>query len=202
MRKIRITEKQLLHILKETSYPLDLSTSSDMPCNASGVEVAVNNMDKDADNDVTITDNPSHKRALSNRLFARSRNICESNFDDNRNQNFGKNEKENIKKVANTNGGKMVKNLANDIENGGARNNTNQVRISRLEKQKKKDPVAFNNNGGAKVLNALKSSTKKECNRNASEPKQLNNSMDMQLKPLNNKTENHHSENEGNIYYY
>lgn len=201
MRKVIITESQLEYILRETSYPLNNKTSAEMPDNAYGTEVAVNNLDKDAGEDVTITDNPSHKKTMSNRLFARTRNVCEAEFDDNRSQNFGKNEKQNIVATANNGGGKMVTNLANDIQNGGARNNTNQVRASRLKAQEKSDPVTFAKNGGKATLNALKSSTTKESNKNNAIP-QVDN-VNLQIPNQNNGIGNgHHSENEGNIYYY
>ena len=59
------------------------------------------------------------------------------------------------------NAGKMLKNISNDIQNGGARNNTNQVRLSRLKDQKQNDPAAFARNGGEQTMKALKNSTRK-----------------------------------------
>jgi len=203
--RIIITESQLKYILKEECYPLNIKDGTDIPDNIYGTQVAVNNLDKDASDDVTITDNPSHKRAMSNRLFARSRNVCEAEFDDNRSQNFGKNEKSNIISTANNSGGKMVSNLANDIQNGGARNNTNQVRASRLKAQKKNDPITFIKNGGNETLNALKSSTTKESNKNALTNVNSVQSNPMMQVPNQNKGTgkgHSHGENEGNIYYY
>ena len=60
-------------------------------------------------------------------------------------------------------GGKMVKNVSAEISSnkGGTRNNTNQVRISRMEDQKVNDPAAYAKNGGDATLKILKSQVKK-----------------------------------------
>ena len=57
MKKIHITESQWKSLLEsECGYPLDLKGDDGRPDNFTEYEVAVDNTDKDAPNDVTISD--------------------------------------------------------------------------------------------------------------------------------------------------
>ena len=74
-----------------------------------------------------------------------------------KNSGFGKNNDDYINHTANANGGKMASNIAGEINSNkkGSRNNTNQVRVSRMEDYKQNDPELFAKNGGEKTLNIL-----------------------------------------------
>lgn len=210
MRKVIITESQLEYILNEgmSSYPLSMDTASSVRGTTHSEEVCVNNIDPDAKNDVTITDNPSHKRAMSNRLFARSRNVCED-LDDDKVAGFGKKSDAQIQSQAANNGGKMIKNIANRIGNGGQRLNTSDVEIYRMEKDKKENPERYQRNGGDNTLKTLKKTVMQQRQKGKainSANKNINAITDTaDILPQisdNGSTKNHHSENEGNIYYY
>ena len=207
MRKVIFTEEQLRRIIGEdvNGFVLDVSDGSEAPDNAYGTQVFSDYPDKDVETDVTTTDNFSRKKNRVNRLFARSRtyeSINESNFDDAVGQNFGKNEKETIMAQGNSeNSGKMLKNISNDIANGGTRNNTNQVRISRLKQQKKDDPAMFARNGGDKTLKALKSATRKVSTTNSTAQTDRNaNPLTITPDAGNGTGNGHHNDNV--IYYY
>lgn len=209
MRKVTFTEAQIRKILGEAAddFMLNLGDEGEIPGNAYGTQVFVNNIDPDANDDVTTTDNFSRKKSRTNRLFARSRtyeSVNESTFDDNRGLNFGKNEKETIVSQGQSgNAGKMLKNISNDIDNGGTRNNTNQVRIHRLEVQKKEDPVAYANNGGDNTLKALKNATNKVSSVNTAVKDAMGSSPIAQTPDARKGTGAGHHKNNGNtIFYY
>lgn len=172
MRKIRITESQLETILEyEGTYPLNVKGDDGRPDNFMGNEVAVDNTDDDATNDVTTTDNVSRKRSRRGwfGIFGyRSPNLHFSlreseNLDGRQNSGYGMKNDAFIQNMSNNGGGKMVNNLNNEIQSKtrGSKNNTNQKRIERLEDQKTEDPVTFAMNGGNKTLNILKHQVKK-----------------------------------------
>lgn len=180
MRNVYITEKQYEMIL-EGGYPLNLTDGSDVtPDAASGAQVFTNNTDKDADPNVTTTDAKSKRMSTRRLAYLRTnRTLGESTFNDVRTNNLGKNQKKEIINAGAQEGsGKMLKNLANDINGEGTRDNTQRVRINRMEKQKIEDPVAYEKNGGDKTLKALKDSTRAESDkqkRNAEVDAQTNN---------------------------
>ena len=171
MRKIRITESQLKTILESIGYPLNVDDANEEPDNFMGNEVAVNNVDPDAPDDVTTTDNVAKKRSrkgwfgiygykspMSHFTVRESENL-----DNRQNSGYGQKSDAFIQSTAENGGGKMVNNLNAEVKSNkrGSRNNTNQVRIHRMEKAKTEDPVTFAKNGGEKTLNILKTQTKK-----------------------------------------
>lgn len=171
MRKIRITESQLKTILESIGYPLNVDDGNEEPENFMGSEVAVNNIDPDAPDDVTTTDNVAKKRSrkgwfgiygykspMSHFTVRESENL-----DNRQSSGYGKKSDAFIQATANNGGGKMVNNLNAEVQSDtrGSRNNTNQVRISRMEKAKTDDPATFVKNGGEQTLKILKSQTKK-----------------------------------------
>lgn len=209
MRKVIFTEEQIKRILGEDAadYLNNLDVAAEVPDNAYGTQVFVNNVDKDAEDNVTTTDKISRHKNRSNsggRLFARSRtfeSVNESTFDDNRTKNFGKSAKENILKGSGKGAGKMLNNLANDIENGGTRNNTNQVRLSRLRKQEKEDPLTFAKNGGKETLKALEDSVRKETSKQTTFPQNNKGIESITPNSMSGTGPGHHS-NKETIYYY
>ena len=62
----------------------------------------------------------------------------------------------------------MVKNLNAEVQSNtrGSRNNTNQVRASRLRDQKENDPATFAKYGGDATLKALERQTKVNSDKN------------------------------------
>ena len=209
MRKVIFTEQQIKRILGEDAadYLNSLDVAAEIPDNAYGTQVFVNNVDKDAEDNVTTTDKISRNKNRSNsggRLFARSRtfeSVNESSFDDTKTKNFGKNAKENILNGAGEGAGKMLNNIANDINNGGTRNNTNQVRLSRLRKQEKEDPVTFAKNGGKETIKALEDSVGKEKNKHSVPTQSNSNPIGITPNATSGTGKGHHSNNE-TIYYY
>lgn len=171
MKKIRITESQWEKILMaESAYPLDLKSDDEKPANFTEYEVAVNNNDPDAESNVTIGDKISKSETKPgwfgmNRYPAMHRLPESAELDNAENSGFGVNNDAFINKSAKSNGGKMVSNISNEINSDkrGSRNNTNQVRISRMENYKKNSPELFMKNGGDKMLDILKSQTKKQA---------------------------------------
>lgn len=171
MRKIRITESQLKTILESIGYPLNVDDGNEQPDNFIGSEVAVDNTDKDAPDDVTTTDNVARKRSRKGwfgiygyKSPMAHFTIRESeNLDNRQNSGYGKKSDATIQAVAANGGGKMIQNLNAEVQSNtrGSRNNTNQVRISRMEKQKVEDPATYAKNGGDQTLKILKSQTKK-----------------------------------------
>ena len=169
MRKIHITESQWKKILmQESAYPLDLKSDDEKPDNFTEYEVAVSNNDQDAPSDVMTGD--AYKRSKEgwfgmNRYPAMHRLPESAELYNVENSGFGVKNDEYINNTANSNGGKMVSNISLEINSNkrGSRNNTNQVRISRMENYKKNDPDLFIKNGGDKTLDILKSQTKKQA---------------------------------------
>lgn len=209
MRKVIFTEEQIKKIVGEdvADYLNNIDNAGEVPDNAYGTEVFVNNVDKDSEDNVTTTDRVARHKNRSNsggRLFARSRtfeSVNESSFDDTRTRNFGKNAKENILNGAGEGAGKMLNNLANDINNGGTRNNTNQVRLSRLRKQAKEDPITFMKNGGKQTLKALEDSVGKEQSKQSTMSPSLDNTVANTPDAMKGTGTGHHSDKEA-IYYY
>ena len=209
MRKVIFTEEQIKKIVGEdvADYFNNIDNAGEVPDNAYGTEVFVNNVDKDSEDNVTTTDRIARHKNRSNsggRLFARSRtfeSVNESSFDDTRTRNFGKNAKENILNGAGEGAGKMLNNLANDINNGGTRNNTNQVRLSRLRKQAKEDPVTFMKNGGKQTLKALEDSVGKEQSKQSTMSPSLDSTVANTPNAMKGTGTGHHSDKE-TIYYY
>ena len=167
MRNIIITEEQLKRIVGETAGEY-LDTLDDIPDNGYGTEVFVNNIDKDAPNDVTITDNPASKRCYGNRMFRKAAHtgiVNEKELDDKKVNGFGMESDAFIQGAANNGGGKMIKNINNRINGGGGqRLNTTEVEISRMESDKKKNPANYVKNGGDTALKMLKSTASKQRN--------------------------------------
>lgn len=180
MRKIVITKEQYQHIMEE-SYPLNQMDKTTSPVDASGYEVFANNMDKDADPDATTTDAKSQKMSTRRLAYLRTcRTLGESTFNDERTMNFGKKQKEEIIAAGETdNSGKMLKNIAKEVQNGGSRDNTQRVRAYRLHMQKLTDPVTFEKNGGDEMLNAIESGNKKQ-----SEIHAANTDVDSKIAPV------------------
>ena len=166
MRRVIFTESQINEILQaESAYPLDIKGDDGRPDNSSGYEIAVNNTDRDATNDVTTSD--SIKRAkkgwyLRSTLANHFRLAEGDELDNMKTSGYGQKSDTFISNVAKNGGGKMVSNLNAEIQSDtdSSRNNTNQVRVSRLEAQKKKNPAVFQKNGGEKTLNILKNQIK------------------------------------------
>lgn len=166
MRRVIFTESQINEILQaESAYPLDIKGDDGRPDNSSGYEIAVNNTDRDATNDVTTSD--SIKRAkkgwyLRSTLANHFRLAEGDELDNMKTSGYGQKSDAFISNVAKNGGGKMVSNLNAEIQSDtdSSRNNTNQVRVSRLEAQKKKNPAVFQKNGGEKTLNILKNQIK------------------------------------------
>ena len=140
MKKIHIRESQLKRILGEDiGYPLNLKSDDGKPDNFTETEVAVNNNDKDAKNDVTIGIHRTKEGWFGMNRYPAMQRIPESRELDNmENSGFGKNNDDYINQTASSNGGKMATNIAGEINSNkrGSRNNTNQVRVSRMENYK------------------------------------------------------------------
>lgn len=212
MRKVIFTEEQIKKIVGEdvADYLNNVDIAAEIPGNAYGTEVSTDLNPDTAQNPkkkIPTTDKISRHKNRSNsggRLFARSRtfeSVNESSFDDTRTRNFGKNAKENILNGAGEGAGKMLNNLANDINNGGTRNNTNQVRLSRLRKQAKEDPVTFMKNGGKQTLKALEDSVGKEQSKQSTMSPSLDSTVANTPNAMKGTGTGHHSDKE-TIYYY
>lgn len=165
MRKIRITESQYNKILEsELGYPIDVKGDDEKPANFTGDEVAINNIDRDAPNDVTTNIYRSRRGWFGMNRWPAMHRLPEGKELDNRqNSGFGMKYDTQIAAKANDGGGKMIKNVHAEIQSDtrGSRNNTNQVRISRMEDDKVNNPENFKKNGGEEMLNILKSQTSK-----------------------------------------
>ena len=167
MRKITITESQYKRILEsEFGYPLDVKSDDEKPENFTGYQVAVDNIDKDASNDVTTSDTIKRSKAGwfgMNRYPASHRLPEGEELDNTQNSGYGMKSDGFINNTAANGGGKMVNNVAAEVNSNtrGSRNNTNQVRVSRMENDKVNNPQKFQKNGGERMLNILKSQTKK-----------------------------------------
>ena len=207
MRKVIFTEEQINRILGEGSdmFLDNFEEVKEIPKNAYGQEVFsdLGNADKDVPkNDVTTLDNKSQKMCGGHPFSVRKRRVYESNFDDERVKNFGKNEKSAIVGQANSgNGGKMIKNIAKEIANGGSKVGTGYKRINDLEKEKKENPALFASNGGNETLKALKSSVTKSSNSHKTQSPKLDSVMTQTPDVNKGSGKGHHSEQE-NVYYY
>lgn len=199
------TEKQMERILGE-DLDIFLNKSSEgdgeINGNAFGNEVFSNlgNADDDVPNsDVTDADALSQKLAGGHPFSTRKRRVYESNFDDERSNMFGRNEKQQIS----TFNGKMAKNLSKELngEKSAPRQNTLEVRASRLKQQKKSDPVTYAKNGGKQMEKALKSATNKMKAKHGVAQEIKDNSMQQMPNANKGTGKGHHSEQE-NVYYY
>lgn len=172
MRKIHITESQWKTILlNEMAYPLDAKNDDGKPANFTEYEIAIDNTDTEDDapeGNVTIPDTIKRSKGgyafgNINSYHSEMHRLPESKELDNvKNSGFGVNNDKYINNSAQK-GGKMIANISNEINSKktGSRNNTNQVRISRMETYKTSNPELFAKNGGQKALDILKSQTKK-----------------------------------------
>lgn len=170
MRKIHITESQWKTILEaESTYPLNVKDDDGCPDNFTEYEVAVNNTDNDAPDSLTIADKISKNRSKEgwfgmNRYPAMHRLPESRELDNMQNSGYGMKGDAYINGSAKTNGGKMVSNIAGEINSDtrGSRNNTNEVRIKRMEDYKTSNPELFAKNGGEQTLNILKAQTDRQ----------------------------------------
>ena len=207
MRRVIFTESQIKSLIEgnEPGYPLNLKNDDGKPDNFTEYENPVNNTDKDAPNDVTIGDGTYGQRRKKG-WFMRSttsrQGVYEgAELDNMKTSGYGDKNNAFIASTAKNKGGKMVSNLNAEINSntGGSRNNTNQVRKSRLEAQKKNDPATFNKNGGEKTLQILKN----ETNKKGAEHKAVANNKQTTGTPIPNagkNTKSHHSDSP--IYYF
>lgn len=201
MKKIHITESQWRAILEsEFAYPLDVkSDGGKSECFTQG-EVAVNNIDQDAPNDVTISDTVKRSKEGwfgMNRYPAMHRLPESKELDNIKNSGYGAKNNSYIKNTASSEGGKMVSNISGEINSNkdGSRNNTNQVRIYRMENYKKNDPALFAKNGGEETLRILKTQTNKNAKSNAAK-----HSSDVKTRNTN-QVDTLNNENNG-VYYF
>ena len=207
MRRVIFTESQINTILmSESAYPLDIKGDDGRPDNFTEYETVANNAyvgtGDDVNTDVTTSDQIKRckKGWFGLHTTTNDYRLAEGDELDNaKTSGYGKKNDAFINSVSKNLGGKMVSNLSAEINSnkGGSRNNTNQVRASRMEKQKKEDPVTFQKNGGQKTLNVLKNQVKLKSTehkaKTAGLPKKVSNTPD-----ANHKPENHH----GNSIYY
>ena len=171
MRKIRITESQLKTILEsELGYPLDLRSGPVTKDNTAGVEVTSDPLDVDVDTDsqygiATTTDNISKKKMRPAQFGIRTARVAGGyrleegrELDNMQSSGFGKKADAQISQAASNGGGKMVKNLNAEVQSNtrGSRNNTNQVRASRLRDQKKTTLQHLQRMAGTQRLKHLK----------------------------------------------
>ena len=171
MKKIHITESQWKKILMaESAYPLDVKSDDGKPDNFMGNEIAISNTDKEAPNSDVMT-GEAFKRSKEgwfgmNRYPSMHRLPESAELDNMENSGFGIKNDNFINNTAKSNGGKMATNISGEINSNkeGSRNNTNQVRISRMEQYKNGNPELFAKNGGDKMLNILKNQTGKQKN--------------------------------------
>ena len=178
MRKILITEAQLKKILamEEIGYPLDTKSDDEKPDNFALTDVAVDNTDPDAPNDVTDLDNFSMHRTPETwfgmgRYTGAMYRLPESEELDNaKNSGFGVNNDAYISATANAGKGKMAANINAEVQSDkkGSRNNTNQVRANRMRQYKQTNPALYQKNGGDKMLDILDNQTRKQSSANKS----------------------------------
>lgn len=172
MRKIRITESQWKTIVEsELGYPLDTTEDNPTPDNAAGVEVSPDIKGKCVPDSVSTTaDKYSEKRAKRqwfgiNTSYGRGAYRMEESreLDNVQNSGYGAKSDAQINSIASNGGGKMAANISMEVNSNkrGSRNNTNQVRISRMEDAKKNDPATYQKNGGDRMLKILKTQVKK-----------------------------------------
>ena len=154
MKRIIITESQYNSILVKEDVYLHPNDGAESPDNAYGTQISVDV--PETDNVTTADTVKRHKRGwLSPKGFIPS--LEESQQRDNA-QNSGLGTIADMKvQSAAQNGGKMVNNLNREIQSNqkGVRNNTLEVRASRLRAQKENDPVTYAKNGGKATEKAI-----------------------------------------------
>lgn len=171
MRKIRITESQWKLIMEsELSYPLNLKGDDGRPDNFSGYEVAVDNMDKDAPLDVTTSDaiKKSKEGWFGMNRYPAMQRIPEGvELDNSENSGYGLNNDAYIHNAAKSSDAEMVNNISDEINSStrGSRNNTNEVRLSRMLGYKKSNPSLYQKNGGDEMVKILQSQTNMQSNK-------------------------------------
>lgn len=203
MRKVIFTEEQLKYIMGEgaTAYLPKSGEAGEIPGNAYGTQIFANNLDKDAPDDATIPDKITNNKARRSYYGNRSMigypgAIYESDNDDNV-VRFTKKQVQGFKNAEGN--GKMLNNLAKEKS---SRHNTNQVRLSRLEKQKKENPQQYIGNGGKATEKALKSAVSKENNKNAVAGKESKEINPLTITPDVNRGTSKGTNNKNVIYYY
>ena len=168
MRKIYITESQWKQILEsEGAYPLDLKGDDGKPENFTEYEVAVDNTDPDAPNDVTSSETIKRSKPGwfgMGRYPAMHRLPEGKELDNAENSGYGLEGDAYIQDAASTGKGKMAVNVNAEVKSDtrGSRNNTNQVRASRMREYKKTNPALYKKNGGDKMLQILDTQTDKQ----------------------------------------
>lgn len=169
MRRVIFTESQINKILTlESAYPLDLKGDNGQP-EYNGNEVFANDPDPRFDDEKPHNVSTSEKfKRCKKGWYMRSTlaNQCKleegEELDNMKSSGYGIKNDAFINSVAKNGGGKMVQNVNAEIKSNtdGSKNNTNQVRILRLNRQKKTNPTAFMKNGGEKTLSILKNEVK------------------------------------------
>lgn len=211
MKKVLFTESQLKAILGEdVGGYLRTSDVAEKPDNAHLQQVFVNNADVDTedefDNNVTVSDKIARRMSNRNRLFPKRTRCFEEKshtLDNMRNTGYGQKYNERISNTASNGGGKMINNLNDEVQSKtGSRNNTNQVRLSRLKDQKKSDPLNYLRNGGKETENILRDQITKQSHKN-----ELVNRVNasMGLENTENEWKNskkNSTDNGSNVYYY
>lgn len=159
MRYCFITEEQLQYLLNEGDCYLDKTdTGSDAPTDSmkfNGGETVAKNADSD---EVITTDKIAHSRVSGHPWLRRNYGMNEDL--DNEKAYIGKNSQEYLSQM----NGKMANNISKEMKKGGSRLNTTEVRLNRLEQQKKKDPATFAQNGGDKTIKALQAIKNRQRN--------------------------------------
>lgn len=151
MRRCFITERQLKYIKENNCYLDKTDNGTDVPTDSNvfnGGEVAAKATDSD---EVVTTDKIAHSRVTAYPWHRRGYGLSEDL--DNDKAYIGKKSQEYLSQM----NGKMANNISKEMQNGGSRLNTTEVRLNRLEKQKKNDPNTFFQNGGERTIKALKS---------------------------------------------
>ena len=209
MRKIRITESQWKTIVEsELGYPLDTTEDNPVPDNAAGIEVGSDIKGKYVpDSMPTTADKYSTNRTKRqwfgiNTSYGRGAYRMEEGkeLDNAQNSGYGVKADAQINSIASNGGGKMAVNVSAEVNSNtrGSRNNTNQVRISRMEDAKKNDPATYQKNGGDRMLSILKSQVKKNSDKaNASNERKTEDS----ITPQTGTTEKKNKQNNG-VYYF
>ena len=159
MRYCFITEEQLQYLLNEGDCYLDKTdTGSDVPTDSikfNGGEILAKNADSD---EVITTDKIARSRVSGHPWLRRSYGMNEDL--DNEKAYIGKNSQEYLSQM----NGKMANNISKEMKKGGSRLNTTEVRLNRLEQQKKKDLTTFAQNGGDKTIKALQAIKNRQRN--------------------------------------
>lgn len=203
MKKVIFTEAQIRKYLNEEmgDYLDSVKNAGEIPGNAYGTEVFANNLDSDAQTDVTTTDGFMQKRSKSNRLFARSRQCEGRELDNMKTSGFGNKIDNTINQLSNA-GGKMINNINNEIQSDkdGMRNNTQEVRLSRMKEYEKNNPNLYQKNGGDFTVKQLE---KNVANNSASHQAQVGEKRKTEAIPtITNGEKTHKHSNNDNVYYY